>query len=391
LAYAESFRRRQVVAILGSATLWLVAVILPASAVSKNDVERAKARVEQLESEIAKASDRLEALEATSAQLADAIFQTESDLAETEAELASIEEQLADAEEEFGRLQRRLNEQAVNQYMYGAAGTLDMILGADSFGELSDRVVFASAVSQQTSDLSDEVERLRATLGWQRQRQRSTLERQRSILTELEDRQEELFSALAEQESLIEDIDAKKAEAEREARSLGRQYQQQLQAALDSHIHPAPSGGSVSGPNPLLVCPVGTPRGFSDGFGAPRYGGGYHPHGGVDIIAPQGTPIYATFPGVARDASNGLGGISVIVSGSQGWTYNAHMVSIAKLGPVNTGDVIGYVGATGDTSTPHNHFEWHPNVTPSDWPESAYGYSVIGTAVNPYPLLTQVC
>ncbi len=136
---------------------------------------------------------------------------------------------------------------------------------------------------------------------------------------------------------------------------------------------------------------MGEPRGYSDGFGAPRYGGGYHPHGGVDIIAPQGTPIYATFPGTVRDASNVLGGISVIVTGSQGWTYNAHLVSIARLGTVNTGDVIGYVGATGDTSTPHNHFEWHPNALPGNWPESAYGYSVVGSAINPYPLLTQVC
>jgi hypothetical protein len=34
-------------------------------------------------------------------------------------------------------------------------------------------------------------------------------------------------------------------------------------------------------------------------------------------------------------------------------------------------------------------------VTPTDWPESPYGYSIIGTgsnpAVNPFPLLAQVC
>ena len=57
-------------------------------------------------------------------------------------------------------------------------------------------------------------------------------------------------------------------------------------------------------------------------------------------------------------------------------------------GNVSAGDVIGYVGATGDTSTPHDHFEWHPNVIPSNWPESPYGYSVIGDAVNPFPLLS---
>ena len=34
--------------------------------------------------------------------------------------------------------------------------------------------------------------------------------------------------------------------------------------------------------------------------------------------------------------------------------------------------------ATGNASTPHNHFEWHPNVIPSNWPVSPYGYSVLG-------------
>ena len=49
------------------------------------------------------------------------------------------------------------------------------------------------------------------------------------------------------------------------------------------------------------------------------------------------------------------------------------------------------MGATGDNRTPHDHFEWHPNVIPSDWPPSPYGYKVIGDAVNPFPLLSAVC
>ena len=39
----------------------------------------------------------------------------------------------------------------------------------------------------------------------------------------------------------------------------------------------------------------------------------------------------------------------------------------------------------------HDHFEFHPNVMPSSWPVSSYGYSIIEDAVNPYPLLVAAC
>jgi murein DD-endopeptidase MepM/ murein hydrolase activator NlpD len=83
----------------------------------------------------------------------------------------------------------------------------------------------------------------------------------------------------------------------------------------------------------------------------------------------------------------------VYVTGAAGYVYNAHLSAYSPLsnGPVHAGDVIGYVGATGDTSTPHDHFEWHPNVIPTNWPVSPYGYWIIGTAVNPWPLLQVVC
>ena len=138
-------------------------------------------------------------------------------------------------------------------------------------------------------------------------------------------------------------------------------------------------------------CPVDQPRAVYDGFGAPRYGGGYHPHAGNDIIAPHGTPIRATFDGVAQTSINSLGGYAVYVDGELGYTYNAHLMQPGVTGSVTAGEIIGYVGTTGNASTPHNHFEWHPKAIPTDWPASPYGYSVIGTAVNPFPLLAQVC
>jgi peptidoglycan LD-endopeptidase LytH len=151
-------------------------------------------------------------------------------------------------------------------------------------------------------------------------------------------------------------------------------------------------GGTVSG-HPFQVCPVRGFVGYSDDFGAPRYGGGYHLHAGNDLFAGLGTPIVAPFSGTAADASNGLGGLSVKVFGAAGWVYNAHLSSLGTLGPVSAGTVIGYVGNTGDAAgTPtHNHFEWHPYNPPADPWTSPYGVSKVGDAIDPYPYLNQVC
>ena len=101
----------------------------------------------------------------------------------------------------------------------------------------------------------------------------------------------------------------------------------------------------------------------------------------------------APFDGYASDASGGLGGISVIVSGAQGYDYNAHLERIATLGNVSAGTVVGYVGNSGDASggATHDHFEWHPSPIPSNLWRSPYGYTEVNGAVDPYPYLNQVC
>ena len=134
---------------------------------------------------------------------------------------------------------------------------------------------------------------------------------------------------------------------------------------------------------PFAVCPVAGPHAVADDFGIwvhhPKDEGGNHIHMGNDISAPYGTPIVAPFDGNAvswTDASNPVGGLSVTVIGQYGYVYNAHLSRLGKLGPVHTGDVIGYVGATGNAGGPHDHFEWHPGG---------------GPAVDPHGFLMEVC
>ena len=101
-----------------------------------------------------------------------------------------------------------------------------------------------------------------------------------------------------------------------------------------------------------------------------------HRHMGNDITASSGTPIVAPFDGYASASSSVLGGLEVRVQGAPGYVYNAHLSSYGTLGDVSAGTVIGYVGATGDATAPHDHFEWHP---------------LDGVAVDPHPLLSVSC
>jgi murein DD-endopeptidase MepM/ murein hydrolase activator NlpD len=128
---------------------------------------------------------------------------------------------------------------------------------------------------------------------------------------------------------------------------------------------------------PIGVCPVEAATTVSDDFGAPRFDHGeYHAHQGNDISAPLGSPIVAPFDGRAVVATNELGGLAVDVIGSAGHVYNAHLSRLGRLGRVTTGDVIGYVGESGNAASPHDHFEWHP---------------LDGPAVDPHALLMLVC
>ena len=98
---------------------------------------------------------------------------------------------------------------------------------------------------------------------------------------------------------------------------------------------------------------------------------------GIDLISGYGTPIVAVQSGYASAHPNYLGGNAVIVESAGGdYTYYAHLSRYGTLGSVSAGTIIGYVGATGDTNTPHLHFEYHPRG---------------GSAINPYAALNAVC
>jgi murein DD-endopeptidase MepM/ murein hydrolase activator NlpD len=125
---------------------------------------------------------------------------------------------------------------------------------------------------------------------------------------------------------------------------------------------------------------------IEDSFDAPRDGGRFHD--AVDILAARGTPVLSADDGtILRVGTNALGGKVVWAADSSGRfaLYYAHLDRFARGlrdgRPVSRGQVIGYVGTTGNApaDVPHLHFQV---VRLSDlkryWD---------GAAVNPRPFL----
>lgn len=115
---------------------------------------------------------------------------------------------------------------------------------------------------------------------------------------------------------------------------------------------------------PLEVFPVssdGAPH-FTDDYGYIKPGG-THPHGGIDIYADAGTPIYAGVDGTVRFATDPKGGnvFYVTSSGDGSVYYGAHLQEYEGTAPrtVSALEVIGYVGNTGNAAggPTHLHFQ----------------------------------
>jgi murein DD-endopeptidase MepM/ murein hydrolase activator NlpD len=376
----------------------VVATVAGAAPPSQEDVQRAKDRLERIEDELGRIQDHLAAIQVRLNDAAADVEQGQVALERVTFELVRTQASLDRTRDRHEKIVGRLHERAVNAYMTGPASSIDLLLDAANVADLTDRLAYVDALARSDAELGVKVANLTNRLA----EAEAKLERDQALrLRELakaraKEREvaalfEEQTGLLAKQERLFTAAERtfKTTKADRDA------WLERQQAAAGNAIGGRVwNGGSLASFDHLFeVCPVEQPRAYGDGFGAPRYAGGYHLHKGVDIVAPMGAKIYAPFDGQAYTSSNSLGGNVVFVVGAQGTVYNAHLsgYSGSSNSAVSAGDVIGYVGSTGSSSTPHDHFEFHPHATPGDWWESSYGHSVIEDAINPYPMLIQGC
>ncbi len=101
------------------------------------------------------------------------------------------------------------------------------------------------------------------------------------------------------------------------------------------------------------------------GFG--EYSGLWsHFHTGLDFAAPTGTPIHAVAGGVVTsvgyDGAYGNKTVITLDDGTELWYCHQNSYSVNVGDEVHAGDLIGYVGSTGNTTGPHLHLEVRPGA-----------------------------
>ena len=131
------------------------------------------------------------------------------------------------------------------------------------------------------------------------------------------------------------------------------------------------------GVSEVLICPVSGFTAIADNFGVPRGQG--RAHEGIDMFGPVGLPVVAVVSGTLSLRPGVLGGLVARLVGNDDTSYfYGHLHSFEGTSRVvEQGDVIGYLGSTGNADgVPHLHFEIRPN---RDRP------------VNPYPSVRAAC
>jgi murein DD-endopeptidase MepM/ murein hydrolase activator NlpD len=393
---------RALVVVIGFALLGMIGpIVVPGSVAAQDPAAQQAAR------EIQAARDRANAA-------AQAMFDAESQLDTLDLEIVEAEKQLAAIEAQASAMRSSLQADAQRSFANSGANIPLLIDLDDANADITARrqaSVARGAASVELDDFDAVMKEVRA--------QRSDLEQRKERTADAREQYEQLKAAAEAEVVKLTEIEEQRLRDVAVQRELERQRkiradQEAAEAAAaarpanaatqtaqltDRSPAPAPSGGSSSGggsrpqavaPQPApappppppanagsgIVCPVAGPHAFADTWGAPRSGG--RSHEGVDMMAARGVPLVAVESGYAQFKTTRLGGNSVWVNGNSGTRYfYAHLSAWeGSSRNVSRGEVIGYVGATGNTTANHLHFEVHPGG---------------GRAVNPYPYVRAVC
>ena len=287
-------------------------------------------------------------------------------------------------------------------------GVLAYILSSSSMAELLSRAADLSHVVHRSSDLVSQIsadlaaaqsaEAQAAADALVAQQAAAQLQQQEQTLQQQTQHANDLIAQLGDQAAATaREIRAANGQTLAVAQSIAEtrltQLDQTIAAAeeaawqeaafyLQNHLGSLPPGIGIPSTTPItangsqLVWPahgvsITQPFGPSAYPYEPAFGAYPHFHTGIDLAGPLGTPIVAAADGVvaAADVSTVGYGNHVIIAHAGGLlTLYGHLETmLVKVGDVvKTGQVIGLLGSTGNSTGPHCHFEVRINGQPVD-------------------------
>ncbi|MGI8730351.1 MAG: murein hydrolase activator EnvC family protein [Solirubrobacteraceae bacterium] len=347
---------------------------------SKKGNERA------LRSEIAGYQGRIDRLEGQIGTLASRQQVIQADLDAKRSELDEIQ---ADLRKERARLQRLrarivethrvLRTRLIEIYKAGKPDLVTVVLNSDGFADLLERGEFIARISKQDQRIIKNV--TAAKLDATRSEKRlDKLEKRQKQVTEVVQRRRDQIAEV-KQELIGTRVGVSRSKDGRTAvltkvrgdRSRLQEHVDDLEAAssrITSQLNAAQQQNAGSLPakqgTGSMLYPVSGP--ITGAFGEQRPG---HIHAGMDIAAPDGTPIRAADSGrvvlmQGTAASGGYGNYTCVQHTATLSSCYAHQsrFGTGQGASVSKGQVIGYVGNTGNSFGAHLHFEVRVNGAP---------------------------
>ena len=348
----------------------------------RREVERKRARERAISQDIQSYSQRIDTLQTDITVLQTRQVRLQADLDRKRAELAEIQGDLRSERLRLQRLRARLAEarqalatRLVELYKADRPDVVTVILEADGFADLLTRTEFMQRVSQQDARILDRVRVAKAEAVATEARLETLEQRQQKVAAQVLERRNEVAAV---KEELVERRDGYAQVRDRHRSVLNRVSA--TRAELEDHLEglereSAQIASRLQGAGPVALGPVkpGTGRfvwpvngTLTSPFGM-RWG---RLHAGIDVAAPNGTPLRASDGGTVQIAgwNGGYGNYTCIAHGGGISTCYAHQSSIGvSVGQrVSQGQVIGAVGNTGNSTGDHVHFEVRVNGSPVD-------------------------
>lgn len=323
---------------------------------------------------------------------------------------------LSEVEDQFDALANRLR----ILYMSGNATDLEIIFGAKDFSDLIDKMELVKSLANSDKELISEIQTKLDELSTKKESLEADKKDLETQQASLKSDQDEFNKLISDNDEILKNLYASNSEAQNSLESAALQsdeieakiseyYAAQkaaaehaAQASQSSSSSSSSSGSSSSGSSSSGSSSVIVPSG--SGFAWPTPGFTYlssewyedrevYNHGGIDIAGAgiMGTPVVAAADGtvVATNSScthnwgksyscgcgGGYGNYVMISHAGGKMTVYGHLTSLTVSSgqSVSRGQVIGYVGSTGNSTGPHLHYECRLNGVRYN-PMSEYPY-----------------